>query len=322
MNGSSGAAVTRVGLIAVLMLGLAGVAPGVASSSDSRARNGLIAYSQETDRCGDDECESYVWTVRPDGRERRRLPCSTAEARRLGCADVLPVFSPAGRTLATATDGVADYTEDLVPKDILAVRDLDGKVRRRIPETGTAITALAWSGDAAQLAFAAFRGIYIVGRDGTGQERFAKVRGGDLAWSRQGRLAWTSELGSLVSVTNEARTQVRRLPVGGSSLAWSPDGSRLAYYASDGEVMKVIRVGKGRRTGRPRTVTRRCTGAVGIAVDTDIAWSPDGRQLLCTTFDGDLISVSIRNGQTRVIVRNSRRLAITSFDWQRAPRGR
>lgn len=318
MNGSRGAITPSAGLVAAVLVGVLGATLLDAASSDARARNGLIAYSQETDRCGSDECESYVWTVGPNGKGRHRLECSTDFG---GCGDELPVFSPGGRRLATAANEI-DFTQDAIPKDILAVRDVDGRVRKTIPHTRGGITALAWSGDGTRLAFADSRGIFVLGRDGTGQRRFRKTRAGDLAWSRQGRLAWTPEFSGRIAVTNEARTRVSRLAVGGTSLAWAPDGRRLAYYASDGEVVKIIRVGAGRRTGRPRTVTRRCTGEVGINVDTDIAWSPDGRQLLCTTFDRHLIAVNVRTGRTRVVAGGPNRFSIRSFDWQRAPRGR
>lgn len=286
-----------------------------ATPSDARARNGLIAFSQSTGDCDSvGDCDSYVWTVRPRGGDRRRLPCSAGGG---GCRDVLPVFSSRGDRLATATNGI---NRGIFSRDFIAVRTPGGEVLNKIPEPDTLLTALAWSGDGRRLAFAD-RGVFIVGRDGRGQERFRSTRAGDLAWSSQGRLAWTFGRGGLITVTNAARTRVKQLKFAGSSVAWSPDGRRLAYLPSKGRVgrVRVARVTPSLRVRQSRTVTRRCNGEDGIEGDSDIAWSPDGRYLLCTTFNGQLIAVNIRTGRIRVVLRNPSKHPIISFDWQRAP---
>lgn len=299
-------------LACVVGSGLWRVAP-----SEARARNGLIAYSQETDQCDNDNgCGSYVRTVGPRGRGRRKMPCSTGP--RQGCADVLPVFSPRGRRLATAANEI-NFIEDekgrLLFEDLLAVRDVSGRVRRTISQLEKGITAVAWSADARQLGFSTLRGIYTVRPDGTDQKLFSDERAGDLAWSRQGRLAWTPMNGGRIRVTNRARIRVRRLRVFAYSVAWSPSGRRLAYITTDETLKTVSANGRNRRT-----LTTRCDGPQsGFGFDSDVAWSPDGRQLLCSSLQRGLLAVNVRTGRVRTVVRGNFS-AITSFDWQKAPR--
>ena len=295
-------------LVAVSVLG-AGL--WRAGESDARVRNGLIAYTKETGNCDDFECNSVVWTVRPDGKSKRRLPCSTGGG---DCRDILPVFSSEGGRLATATVGLSDFTGGRERiKNILAVRDPRGRVLRRIP-FDEVVTGLAWSPDATQLAVNSFGLLYIVGSDGTNKKLFRKVRALDVEWSRQGRLTWSSKHGFAIRVTDRARTRVRTLRAKARSVAWSPDGRRLAYTAPP-QLIKTIGVdGRGRRT-----VTRRCT-SITVNLDSGIAWSPDGKQMLCTNDDNQLIAINVRTGRARVVGRGTPGLRITSFDWQRAPR--
>lgn len=221
---------------------------------------------------------------------------------------------PDGRLLATATGGVAEFTDGGKPKDIVAIRRPRGDVLTTIPEFGRQIVALAWSPEGARLAVGTDRSIYIVARDGTGETLFRRTRVADLDWSSRGRLAWTTEFGTHVFVTNDDRTSVRRLPAKADSVAWSARGRRLAYVTPT-DVVKTI----GANGRRPRTVTRRCTGH-SASLDSAVAWSPDERQLLCNNDDDQLLAINVRTGRARVVVRKPRLLPITSFDWQRAPR--
>lgn len=300
---------------AALVLVAADMAMASPLASEARSRNGLIAYTQETNSCDDLGCGSFIWTAQASGRAKRRLECSTA--RRFGCIDVLPDFAPDGRLLATATGGVSDFTDGRKPKDIVAVRRPRGDVVTRIPQYGRQMTALAWSPDAKQLAVGTDRSIYIVASDGSGEELFRRTRVADLDWSSRGRLAWTNEFGRQVFITNDARTSVRSLPVKATGVAWSPSGRRLAYVTPKNVVRTIGANGRDRQT-----ITRRCTGDQASGLGSGIAWSPDGNQLLCTAGveSTRLIALNVRTGRTRTIVRGTKKLPVTSFDWQRAPR--
>lgn len=116
----------------------------------------------------------------------------------------------------------------------------------------------------------------------------------EVAISRRGRVAWTSEDRAGLWVMDRSRKRVRRLKADASLPEWSPDGRRLAYKDSQGRV-RIIRPDGKRR----RLVTRRC---IDFQVETDIAWSPDGRRIACTTPSGNLITVPVGAGRVRTLL--------------------
>lgn len=292
-------------LRAALLLGAVGYLVASPPAIAGGAR-GLIAYSKETNRCGDTGCESRVWTVRPNGRARRRLPCATTV--KFGCVDVHPIFSPDGRRLATATNGVFEETSDERSKEVLAVRDTTGRILQRIPIFDRPVTGLAWGPGGKQLAYNSFGPLYFVGTDGSESRLFRRTSAHDVAWSRTGRLAWTGRNSRRLFETNRVRTTIRRLPVRATLVKWSPDSRRLAYKTGREERVEVVDANGKRR----RTVTRRCDD-----IDSGVAWSPGGTRILCSSSQGDLLSVSVATGQAKAILRG---VEAKQFDWQRPPR--
>jgi Tol biopolymer transport system component len=245
------------------------------------ASNGTIAFEivqeeQTCDQCGPQgDNESFpggarVWLVRPDGSRLRRLPCTSGKG---GCSDHDPAFTHDGRRLAVrGSDG-------------LVVMTAAGRRLQRLdpfpgwsPSWGPRGNALALA-NAYELPDGghSFR---VSVTDLAGNMRHLYEGGfiSDIAWSGQGRLAWTvanERVGAGLWVGDARGRSRTRIAQGGYSVSWSPDGSRIAF-ASIG-TLNVIDADGGRR----RVLTRRC--AVGYDYDGGVAWSPDGREIACVS---------------------------------------
>src|SRR5262249_52408155 len=100
-----------------------------------------------------------------------------------------------------------------------------------------------------------------------------------------GLLAFPSPHG--VTIADEALHTIRTLPlVGAFAVAWSPDGSRLAYTHL-GESSGISTVAADGSDDRPVTVGPRLTSvadleAPGTALELAPAWTPDGAHVIFT----------------------------------------
>lgn len=285
-------------LAAAIAVSLLAGAQGPADAS-AKLRNGLIAYSQPNCQGGDFEfvCPSRVFVVRPDGGGNRRLPCSAPSFG--SCYDGTPTFSPNGRQLATGTLGAR--------RDLIAIRSPTGKVRKRIA-TSRGIVDLGWGASGRRLFFID-NGSLIQSTPLTGGRKsvFRRVPGvADLAVSRQGRLAWTTDARKGIFITNHARTRVRRINAAGAFPAWSPDGRKLVFRYGD-PVFTINADGSNRRR-----LTKRCT------FDGRMAWSPDGSKIACSTDAGRLPAIDVRNRRARAITPAGAVFA-EDIDWQARP---
>jgi Tol biopolymer transport system component len=165
-------------------------------------------------------------------------------------------------------------------------RDVVYHGRVLLPIDATAVRGLVWSPDGMRLAVdfvnAAWgRWVRLYDAGGTpialpGGRPPGEVVGNDPAWSPDGRfLAYAQSLAlehHIVIVSSDG-TLVRQIevPRDAYGLAWSPDGTRIAYVATSTPVEDV---------GDLRLVWADGTGDVllapGVTVDKP-AWSPDGR---------------------------------------------
>lgn len=181
--------------------------------------------------------ESFaVYTMKADGSDRR-LMLDNAWS---------PAWSPDGKRLVVVRDGcLAPYacaSEDEVVNLLVTVR-LDGTDERELVlgngTTPGAVSGPEWSPDGKSIAFV---------------DRASRIK--------------------LVDAYGEAGT-VRQLATDALSVAWSPDGSKLAFdrYIETDEGSRQVVVVVDLATRKETILRGRQTGAQSPA------WSPDGKQL-------------------------------------------
>lgn len=121
------------------------------------------------------------------------------------------------------------------------------------------------------------------------------------AWSPDGQKIAILQNGELWLTTprGDEPTQLKVPAVRGRRVLWSPDSSRIAFYTSGSvtapqEVLQVVSASGG----EVKTVAELTAGSfLGIA-----AWSPDSKAMTIAKPDGQILSVSIANGQGRPLV--------------------
>ena len=280
---------------------VAAVASAALPAVAAGASNGAIAFDVmqgevTCDQCGDDGNSevtgggSRTWLVRPDGRKLRRLPCKPGGS----CGSSRPAFSHDGRRLAVERNlGVTVMTAG-------------GRELRRIEPFGW---SPAWAPGDNRLAFGssypvpgsryAFA-ISVLDLGGGERRRLYDDVGfaWDIAWSRRGKLAWTvsQEGGSSANgiwVGDRAGRRKKHVASAGHYLAWSPDGSRIAFLTY--RALNVIDANGRRR----RVLTRVCQ--VGYDDEGGVAWSPDGREIACPSRRGNLVVLNLTTMTIRAV---------------------
>ena len=193
--------------------------------------------------------------MRPDGRGRVRLTGGPVAPDDGG--DLEPAWAPDGRRLAftlARSDGKAR----------LYVLNVGGGSARRVPVAGPRLYSPAWSPDGRRLAFVrvSVRG----GDEGASAIVIADVEGGE----EQVLLTEREDPPSAAFV---------------GDLAWSPDGSRIAFTRAQFDERGVVRIAiysVAAGGGTPQLLARDAA---------EPAWSPDGRQIAFS-------STRDRNGRT------------------------
>jgi dipeptidyl aminopeptidase/acylaminoacyl peptidase len=163
-----------------------------------------------------------------------------------------PAWSPDGRRLAYVRDGE------------LWVADADGSHRARLTD---AATSADWAPDGKRLVVDRDGVLLVLRADGAG-ERVLSI-GTEPGWSTRNRIVFVRD-GDLYSIDPTGRG-LRRLTESTaveSAPAWSPDGRRVAYVATEGPAVDLYLLDTTRRVVAPLTAD--------TFAETSPAWSADG----------------------------------------------
>ena len=156
--------------------------------------------------------DGHIWIMDADGTNQIDLTNGSGWDRN-------PAWSPDGTKIAFSTT-----TE-------IWVMNADGTDRKKLSDTGQYFWP-AWSPDG-KITFSGEGGIWIMNADGTDQTKLTN-NGGMPTWSPDGKITFIGE-GGIRIMNADGSDQKILIPVGAESLAWSPDGSRIAFVSQAGE---------------------------------------------------------------------------------------
>jgi Tol biopolymer transport system component len=244
--------------IVQIVLGLVGVAifAGViyATSGAGPAALGGLRWTDETPAWSPNGKEivfasnrphrgggiDHLYLMRPDGTHLRRLTRDRLDARE-------PSFSPDGKQIVFAAR-VLDGNNDYTGHGVIELISADGAHRRRLtPGLHGDASIPAWSPDGRWVAFVdtvsteygseSRSDLYVVRNDGTDRHRLAiNIDGSSqpLAWAPNSKeVAVVGADERIYRLGVDARKPVRvtqgKWGVATTDVAWSPDGSQIAY---------------------------------------------------------------------------------------------
>lgn len=142
------------------------------------------------------------------------------------------------------------------------------------------IAEVAWSPDGSQLAFQAAQKLYLINRDGSGLRQLSIQPVRALAWSPNGD-SIAAESGGHVRLVDIATGRASTITdeIGAAYyigfLAWSPDGSRLAFTGD----YRATEAAEGRTPLYVYEVASQTLTEVAEPVSGPILWSPDGSNI-------------------------------------------
>ncbi|MBI1750432.1 MAG: PD40 domain-containing protein [Acidobacteria bacterium] len=266
-----------------------GKLPDATSPPPSPFSAGLIVFVGP-----DASGQSQVFTVQPDGSERRQLT-------RAPGGHAFPAWSRDGKRIA--------FTSLRTGAVEIWVMNVDGTDQTQLtfpPASGNFVPS--WSPNGNQIAFASVRTghseIWVMNADGTNQRQLTSTAtpGGSNApsWSPDGtKIAFASDSSGLthVHVMDADGSNIRQLtqPIGtnfpdSNVPVWAPDSSKLSFWSGIetrfGQVWVIDGDGGNRRVLSDCPPPTNCDNP---------AWSPDGRQILFETNRGGPLETWVMN---------------------------
>jgi len=260
------------------------------------SQNGAIAYSSDMNG------NSEIYSVRADDSVPRQLTHSEEE-------EFAPIWSPDGTRIAYFQmkyflPPAASYPPGAGPPISIHVMNADGSHQRNLtPEGSHSFRNLTWSPDGKQLAVECAR--KSTDRGGNGQICVLNVDGSVLhrivptqlfgttpSWSPDGRwIAFRGQASSMdqpaigIYLVSPDGKQLRTITQDGihpGPLAWSPDGTKLAYaFGMQTKKLAVINVdGSGEHDLD-----------IGTTSLSDPLWSPDGTRFLLMSGGVDVVNI-------------------------------
>lgn len=210
---------------------------------------------------------------------------------------------------------------------------VDGSGLREVSPPNGGLVGADWSPDGTKLVVYSGNRIAVIGQDGSGPT-FLPVTNAESRYGTWG-ISWSPDGNEIlyngshdvdgflggpdVWVFNIATGVSRMLATPGLDPRWSPDGSRVAYIATDqgdpGSLTVINSDGSNPRILVPK-------GSAG-ANRPDFSWSPDGKRLLysgerapcgCT----ELYTISVDGGESTNITKNPPGRYSRRPDWHRA----
>ena len=161
--------------------------------------------------------DGHIWIMDADGTNQIDLTNGSGWDRN-------PAWSPDGTKIAFSTT-----TE-------IWVMNADGTDRKKLSDIGQYFWP-AWSPDGTKIAFksASNGDICVMNADGSGQKNLTNSPAWEdnPGWSPDGRITFMCDGGILI-MNADGSDQRILIPVGAESLAWSPDGSRIAFVSQVG----------------------------------------------------------------------------------------